>query len=97
MVEFARLRGWRVAAVNRVCVRRPNGSVYYATPFGAGGKGWPDLFLVRGKQAIAAELKVGKNGASPEQLAWLAALEAAGVAVYLWRDTDWDEITEVLS
>ena len=97
VVEYAQLRGWRVAAIRRVAVRRPNGSVYHETPMAADGNGWPDLYLVRGGQAIAAELKSDTGRASPEQLAWLGFLEAAGVAVYLWRPKDWDELTEVLS
>lgn len=97
VVEYARLLGWRVAAVNRVCVRRPNGSAYYATPFGADGVGWPDLFLVRGKRAIAAELKVGKNTLSDEQVAWGLALFDAGIRCYVWRPDSWPEIEEVLT
>lgn len=96
VVELARLHGWRVAAVRRVAVRRPDGSFYHETPMGADGVGWPDLYLVRGRQAVAAELKSDTGRATPDQLAWLGFLEAAGVAVYIWRPKDWDEIQTVL-
>ncbi len=72
-----------------------------------GDKGWPDLFMVRGKRVVIAELKVGKPGTlkgdpTPEQEAWLAAFRAiewgnAYVEVYVWRPEQWSEILVVLS
>ncbi len=39
--------------------------------------------------ALAAELKREGKNPSAQQAAWLAALEAAGVEVFVWRPGDW--------
>lgn len=61
--------------------------------------GFPDCVFVRGERVIFAELKREKGGVtSPKQKAWLAALEATGaVEAYLWKPSDWPQITKVLS
>lgn len=56
-------------------------------------RGWPDLFMVRDGQAIAAELKTDKGRVRPEQVEWLAALDLVpGVETFLWRPADFDEV-----
>ncbi len=60
------------------------------------GKGWPDLFLVRGRTALVAELKVKKNKPTPEQLEWLDAFRAAGIPAYVWHPDMIEEILHVL-
>jgi hypothetical protein len=59
--------------------------------------GFPDLVLLRPPQIVVAELKVGKNRVTPEQNLWLNLFEEAGVPAYVWRETDWNEIDEVLA
>jgi len=55
--------------------------------------GFPDLFLVRGDEAIAAELKTEKGRVKPEQHEWLAALElVAGIETFIWRPSDFDDM-----
>jgi len=97
IIELAKYRGWRVATFRKVRVQRKNGSVYYETPVGADGVGWPDLFLVRGKRVIAAELKVGNNKATVEQMQWLESLAATGVECHVWRPSWWNVIEDVLA
>ena len=58
--------------------------------------GFPDLVLVRGGRLIFAELKVGKNNPTDDQMRWLTELRRAHHYVYLWRPCDWREIEEVL-
>lgn len=58
--------------------------------------GLPDLILVRRPRVIFAELKAEGRYATPEQQAWLADLVGCNVEVYLWRPSDFDEITRVL-
>ena len=61
--------------------------------------GWPDLFMVRGSYAIAAELKreKGKGKTTPEQDEWLHALEQVpGVRAHVWRPSMWRAIEEAL-
>ena len=96
VIGYARQRGWKVAWFRPVRVQRKDGSVYHETPVGADGKGWPDLVLVRAGEIIFAELKVGRNTASEEQIAWLDALRETGAAAGVWRPADWDTILEVL-
>jgi hypothetical protein len=91
--DFATLSGWSWLHVQKVA----NDRGYWRTPVsGKLGKGWPDLFLVRGDRRIAAELKAGKKQLEPDQVTVLNLLEAAGCEVFCWRPSDWDSITEVL-
>lgn len=99
VIQLANLCGWRVAHFRKVRVQRKTGQTtqtYWETPVGADGKGWPDLVLVRKGEIIFAELKVGKNTATPEQVQWLDELRETGAAAGVWRETDWDTIVEVL-
>lgn len=60
-------------------------------------KGWPDLFLWHPLNGFAAlELKVGKDKASPEQLAVLAELQAAGAQVGVVYPKDWEALLDLL-
>lgn len=96
VIQLARLLGWRVAWFRPVRVQRRNGTVYHETPVGADGKGWPDLILTRAGRLVAAELKSERGRLTAEQAAWISALRAAGVEVFLWRPSQWREIEEVL-
>lgn len=59
--------------------------------------GWPDLLLWHRQHGFAAfELKVGKNVATPEQLAVLATLDAAGARTMVAYPQDWDTVVAVL-
>lgn len=96
VLEVMGLCGWR-AIHQRPAVAR---SGRWSTAIqGPGCKGWPDVFGVRRGEAVAAELKVGRNRPSLEQREWLELLEAVpGVRVFVWTDRDWTEgrIEEVL-
>lgn len=97
VIETAHIFRWRVAHFRSVPVKRGK-RVVWETPVQADGKGFPDLCMVR-ERMIFAELKVGKNKASPEQVDWLEHLEAVSVEAYLWTESDWLEgvIERVLS
>lgn len=97
LVEKAQELDWIVASFRAVQVVRRDGSTFWQTPTEADGNGWPDLFLVRGDRAIAAELKVGKNTLSAAQRRWLASLEAAGITAVVWRPADWAAIVKELT
>jgi hypothetical protein len=93
---LARLRGWRVAHFRTARIQRKGGSVYYATPVQADGKGFPDAVLVRAGRVLAVEFKAGKNKTTRAQEEWLDALARAGVETAVWRPEMWSEIEAVL-
>jgi hypothetical protein len=92
VIVTAKLNGWTVLHIHPLYSRdgRP------LTPGGPDGKGYPDLTLFR-ERVIWAELKVGKNKPTPEQLDWGRRITAAGAECYLWRPEDWTEIVQTLS
>lgn len=98
VIEAAHLHGWLVAHFRPVRIQREDGSVYYATPVAADGKGWPDLVLVRaGHAPIYVELKTDVGTLSPEQKMWARALRAADADYRIWRPGDsWEAIEGVL-
>lgn len=93
VIELAQRLGWKVLHI------RPgmNRSGHWSTPIQGDGVGWPDLFMIRGRQRLCAELKVGRGKLTPEQEAWLGALSCADIPAYVWRPEDLEtEIVEVL-
>lgn len=52
--------------------------------------GWPDLVLANEVRSIVLvrELKTSTGKVSPEQLAWLTVLQAAGINAGVWRPED---------
>jgi hypothetical protein len=58
--------------------------------------GFPDLILIRGPVLLVAELKVGDNEPTADQLTWLEAFAAAGVQTFVWRPSDWPMIARLL-
>ena len=94
LLKWAKAYGWHRFHA-RSSGRMHNGK---AIPTVQGNSGFPDLVLLRGKRLIFAELKVGKNKPSDEQLQWIAMLdEVHGVEVHLWRPEQWSQILVVLS
>lgn len=50
--------------------------------------GFPDLVLIRGDRVLYRELKTNRGRLTPEQSAWLGALNEAGCEGGLWRPAD---------
>ena len=81
VVDLAKMLGWSVAWTWN-SMRSP--------------KGWPDLFMVRGRRIVAAELKVNAD-LTYEQREWLWTLAATkNVEAYCWRPASWPQIERVL-
>lgn len=58
--------------------------------------GFPDLVLVR-ERVIFAEVKRVGERPRPSQMEWLNDLARAGAEVYVWTESDYDEIASILS
>ena len=96
VIDYAHLQGWRVAWFRPVRVQRADGTVYYETPVGADGTGWPDLILVREGRGIAWELKSQHGSPSSAQIEWLNEFDAVGFETGIMRPSHWDQIEEAL-
>lgn len=94
VIALARDHGWLVYHARPAMMR----SGKWATAAqGNGAKGWPDLFMVRGRKAIAVELKSEKGKLTPEQLVWQDALVDADIECHVWRPSQWNAIVEELT
>lgn len=58
--------------------------------------GFPDLTLVRDRKIIFVELKRETGKLSDEQVVWLDELRKCGIACYVWRPSDIDEVVSTL-
>lgn len=96
IIEYAHIRRWKVAHFRSVKVQRKDGTTYYQTPVQADGEGWPDLFLVRGFQAIAIEVKSEQGKLSQLQEEWLDSLARARIPSYCIRPSDWGKVEQIL-
>ena len=78
VIDLAGALGWRSYHVDRSAKRvvRRSGFMVWASNVNRQGKGFPDLVLVRERDArlIFAELKTDDGRVEPEQRDWLAAL-----------------------
>lgn len=79
------------------CARYTGWLVYHTYDARRNAAGFPDLVLVRGGRVIFAELKTMRGRLSPAQVLWRDALCAGGTEWYLWRPSDWDAITTLLT
>lgn len=59
--------------------------------------GFPDLVIGRRGQIIVAELKVGDNKPSEDQVEWLNLFKLAGIPTYLWYPADFADVVAVAS
>ncbi len=98
VIEFAQFNGWLVAHF-RPARTQQGGVDTWRTPVLADGKGYPDLTMVRRGFRVFAELKIKGRKPSSDQEKWLAELGPSDdrTSVYLWDETEWSEIEEVLS
>lgn len=92
VIEYARIMGWRTASFRKVRIARKDGTFFFQTPVQGDGKGWPDLFLTRGREKMFIEFKTPTGRVEPEQAAWHAALRLAGIPVHVVLTTEWDRI-----
>lgn len=87
VIDMAYLFGCVVAHFRPARMKGPDGQDRWVTPVEADGKGWPDLVIV-GTRVLFRELKSATGPATPEQKAWIARLELAGLDVGVWRPKD---------
>lgn len=99
VIDLAHSLGWEVATFRKVRVQRKDGSVYFETPAGADGKGFPDLELCRDR-LVKAELKLDSKKDSrlgADQERWRDRYREAGVEWYCWRPSMWADIVATLA
>lgn len=91
--DLATATGWRWLHVNRMGNERGQWRTPVSGPL---GKGWPDLFLVKGSRAIFVECK-GNTGILTEAQKSIRLILEQLHPFYVWRPRDWSQILEVLS
>lgn len=75
---------------------RTKSGAYVNAVSGSGAKGWPDIFAVRGTDAVAWELKSQLGRPTKEQFQWLADLNRAGIEARVIRPSDLDYVEDRL-
>ena len=88
VIRLAMVYGWQV------CHFRPAKTTKGWRTAIQGHAGSPDIIAARLGRVIGAELKVGSNKPTKEQLLWL---NHWGTDAYLWYPSDWKQIEDVFS
>ena len=86
VIRLAHFNGWLVHAMH------DSRDIWWACD-----AGFPDLFMVRGNRAIAAELKAMNGRLSDGQKEWQARFVCTPVEYHCWRPSDEDEVRRVLA
>jgi hypothetical protein len=92
IVEMAMMLGWKVMHTRPA--RTATG--HWRTPL-QGHRGFPDLCMVRPPRLVFAELKSASGKLTPEQEAWLDAIDktadehptGGGPETYVWTPKHW--------
>ena len=91
VIDLAHVFNWSIAHF------RPAQTKYgWRTAVAGDGAGFPDCVFVKPPRLIFAELKSETGQLSAEQYFWLQGLVKCGQEVYLWKPSDFEEITEML-
>lgn len=78
--------GWKFAHAGRAWVGGEGDAGHWVTPM---SKGWPDLTCAKaGHRLVFLELKREQGEVEPEQLEWLALLNATGARAVVIRPSD---------
>ena len=62
-----------------------------------GGRGWPDLIMLRGSELLAVELKSDRGTVAVAQTRWLFAWREVGAECHVWQPSDLDTIKKRLA
>jgi hypothetical protein len=92
VTAYAEAHGWDWMHVPRSMVR----GGWRTQIVGSLGKGWPDLFLVRGARLVFLELKTDAGSLSADQRKVHDVLRHIG-EVYVLRPRDWAEVERQLT
>ena len=93
VTDLATYQGWQWMHVEE---RQARGGSWSPPMKGPLGKGFPDLMLVRGHTLLFVELKSQRGHLSEAQANIISILQWVGL-VFVWRPSDWAQITEVLA
>jgi len=92
VIDLARVNGWLVAHFHdsRKQITRPDGRKFFVGDRDA--KGFPDLVLVKPPNLVFWEMKKQLGKTTPEQDAWIEALQKCGLDARVVRPSDWDDV-----
>lgn len=86
VLDLAKLYGWRTLHIRPA--RTEKG---WRSPVQGDGKGFPDIFAIRGDDILAVELKGVRGNVTNDQQAWLRAFLPHIVNnTQVWRPADWE-------
>ena len=91
VLALLKLYGWRASHFRPLLTTRG-----WRTPL-SGDKGFPDILAVRRERCIAVECKGKDNQPTPDQEAWIAALEAAAIETYVVRSGDLERFAKLIA
>ena len=94
ITDLASLKGWHWLHL-RPAMKRSGG--WITAVAGDLGTGWPDLFLIRGREQLYVELKSESGQLTDEQRRVHELLRDSGSIVYVWRPADWLTAVEALT
>ena len=92
VIDLAQRYGWTVAHFRPAETKKG-----WRTAVSADGVGFPDLILVKGHRLLVVELKKEDGKLAAEQYFWLLKFLGVEAEVYLWKPSDEDEFTAVLT
>lgn len=82
VVQLATLNGWHV---------------YHTHDSRRSAAGYPDIHAWGHGRSFLAELKSEKGHLSLDQRRVIAQMRNAGISVFVWRPSDWDQIVATLT
>jgi hypothetical protein len=93
LIELALTLGWKVLHIKPARLQSGN----WVTPFSQGGKGFPDLFMLRNGWMLAMECKSQYEKVRPDQEEWLREFDKVEhCCSMIVRPSDYDTAVELI-
>lgn len=95
LIELLQLKGYKVCEFRKARLIK-GGVDTYRTPFGADGKGFPDLIAVKGQTCLFIECKSEKGKLSLEQKDWIERLKLVTGISQVFRPSNYEWLKDHL-